>query len=88
MYVCTYMYGYFAGWQQFRSIDYAALFPTMQQPAFVFDGRNILDHAALRAIGFQVYVWGRLLICVSCAGIYLSAALMCLCVYIHEATRL
>ena len=46
-------------WKQFRALDYAALFATMQRPAFVFDGRNILDHAALRKIGFQVYCVGK-----------------------------
>ena len=29
------------------------------KPAFIFDGRNILDHDALRAIGFIVYALGK-----------------------------
>ena len=31
----------------------------MSKPAFVFDGRNILPHAALREIGFEVYAIGK-----------------------------
>jgi UDPglucose 6-dehydrogenase len=30
----------------------------MVKPSFVFDGRNIVDHAALRKIGFSVYSIG------------------------------
>ena len=29
------------------------------KPAFVFDGRNILNHAELRSIGFIVYAIGK-----------------------------
>jgi UDPglucose 6-dehydrogenase len=31
----------------------------MAKPAFVFDGRNILDHQRLYGIGFNVYAIGR-----------------------------
>ena len=31
----------------------------MAKPAFVFDGRNIMDHEKLRAIGFEVYAIGK-----------------------------
>jgi len=31
----------------------------MEKPAFVFDGRLILDHQYLREIGFIVYALGR-----------------------------
>lgn len=46
-------------WDEFSAIDFEAAFATMRKPAFVFDGRNVLDHAKLRAIGFQVYVIGK-----------------------------
>jgi len=46
-------------WDEFASIDFEAAFAAMRKPAFVFDGRNVLDHAKLRAIGFQVYVIGK-----------------------------
>lgn len=31
----------------------------MLKPSFVFDGRNILDHDALRKIGFEVCAIGK-----------------------------
>lgn len=46
-------------WDEFRDIDFAAAYEAMRKPAFVFDGRNILDHDALRAIGFDVYAIGK-----------------------------
>jgi len=46
-------------WEEFKDIDFAALYETMEKPAFVFDGRNILDHDELRAIGFEVYAIGK-----------------------------
>ena len=32
---------------------------SMIQPAFIFDGRNILDHKALHDLGFNVYAIGK-----------------------------
>ena len=46
-------------WKEFRDLDYARLFEAMEKPAFVFDGRNLLDAAALFEIGFNVYPLGR-----------------------------
>lgn len=46
-------------WDEFKTYDYEELFSVMQKPAFIFDGRNILDHSKLREIGFEVYVIGR-----------------------------
>jgi UDPglucose 6-dehydrogenase len=46
-------------WPQFVELDYQAIYETMTQPAFVFDGRNILDHAKLHEIGFNVYAIGK-----------------------------
>ena len=31
----------------------------MAKPAFVFDGRNLLEHEKLREIGFEVYAIGK-----------------------------
>lgn len=36
-----------------------AVYDSMSKPAFVFDGRNILPHAELRRIGFEVYAIGK-----------------------------
>lgn len=46
-------------WDEFREVDYADLYSRMRKPAFLFDGRNILDHAALQKIGFVVYAIGK-----------------------------
>ena len=46
-------------WPQFAELDYAAIYGTMVHPAFVFDGRNILDHQRLHEIGFNVYAVGK-----------------------------
>jgi UDPglucose 6-dehydrogenase len=46
-------------WDEFRELDYQRIFDSMAKPAFVFDGRNILNHSALRDIGFEVYAIGQ-----------------------------
>jgi UDPglucose 6-dehydrogenase len=46
-------------WKEFRDIDWRAVYDTMKKPAFVFDGRMILDGDALRQIGFNVMTIGR-----------------------------
>ena len=46
-------------WDEFKTYDYERLFASMKKPAFIFDGRNVLDHARLRQIGFEVYAIGK-----------------------------
>jgi UDPglucose 6-dehydrogenase len=46
-------------WTEFRDLDYKRIFSSMQKPAFVFDGRNLLDHSQLHEIGFNVYPLGK-----------------------------
>ncbi len=46
-------------WDAYRLLDYRRMFDAMEKPAFVFDGRNILDHEALHAIGFNVFPVGK-----------------------------
>src|SRR5258705_3261278 len=46
-------------WDDYRTLDYRSIFDSMEKPAFVFDGRNILDHKALHAIGFNVFPIGK-----------------------------
>ncbi|MBN2068249.1 MAG: UDP-glucose 6-dehydrogenase [Opitutales bacterium] len=47
-------------WDEFKmeSLDYASLLDSMQKPAFIFDGRNIVDRKALRQMGFEAYSVG------------------------------
>lgn len=46
-------------WDEFKTLDYQRIFDSMQKPAFVFDGRNILNLDKLRKIGFIVYSIGK-----------------------------
>ncbi|HJO92100.1 MAG TPA: nucleotide sugar dehydrogenase [Victivallales bacterium] len=46
-------------WNDFKDYDYEKLYKSMEKPAFVFDGRNILDHKKLFEIGFNVYPLGQ-----------------------------
>jgi UDPglucose 6-dehydrogenase len=46
-------------WDEFVEYDWKKIYDNMMKPAFVFDGRNILDHKKLREIGFVVYAIGK-----------------------------
>ncbi|HUI92639.1 MAG TPA: nucleotide sugar dehydrogenase [Chitinivibrionales bacterium] len=46
-------------WQEYRLLDYKKIFSLMEKPAFIFDGRNILDHQKLFDIGFNVFPIGK-----------------------------
>ena len=46
-------------WDEFKKLDFKKIFAAMQKPAFVFDGRNILDLAKLTAIGFRAHGIGK-----------------------------
>ncbi len=46
-------------WDVFKTLDYQRIFDSMQKPAFIFDGRNIVDTDALQKIGFQVWAVGK-----------------------------
>jgi UDPglucose 6-dehydrogenase len=46
-------------WKQYKELDYARILKSMHKPAFIFDGRNILDHKALFDLGFNVVPIGK-----------------------------
>ncbi len=46
-------------WDIYKELDYEKIYKTMNKPAFIFDGRNILDHKKLFDIGFNVYPIGK-----------------------------
>jgi UDPglucose 6-dehydrogenase len=46
-------------WDVYRTLDYGRIFEAMVKPAFLFDGRNILDHRALHDLGFNVFPIGK-----------------------------
>ncbi len=46
-------------WDEFKDYDWQKIYDNMKKPAFVFDGRNILNATKLRNIGFKVYQIGK-----------------------------
>jgi len=46
-------------WVNFAELDYQRIYESMAHPAFIFDGRNILDHQTLFEMGFNVYPIGK-----------------------------
>jgi len=46
-------------WADYTTLDYKRIYNNMVKPAFIFDGRNCLDHKALFEIGFNVYPIGK-----------------------------
>jgi len=46
-------------WDEFRDADFSKILANMFKPAFLFDGRNILEHESLRKLGFDVYAIGK-----------------------------
>ncbi len=47
-------------WDLYRHLDYQKIYGAMVKPAFLFDGRNIVDHEKLFEIGFNVYAIGKM----------------------------
>ncbi len=46
-------------WDEFKTLDYQKIYRAMPQPAFLFDGRNIVDRQALSEVGFEVHAIGK-----------------------------
>ncbi|XP_048243568.1 UDP-glucose 6-dehydrogenase-like isoform X1 [Haliotis rufescens] len=46
-------------WDEFKHLDYQQIYKKMLKPAFVFDGRMIVNHQALIDIGFHVETIGK-----------------------------
>jgi UDPglucose 6-dehydrogenase len=46
-------------WDLYKELDYKKIYKGMEKPAFIFDGRNIIDHQKLFEIGFNVYPLGK-----------------------------
>ena len=40
-------------WEEFKKLDWKRIYKGMQKPAFIFDGRNILNREKLEKIGFN-----------------------------------
>jgi len=46
-------------WDEFKGYDWQRIYDNMKKPAFLFDGRNIVDAVRLREIGFKVFRIGK-----------------------------
>ena len=46
-------------WDEFKTLDYKKIYDGMMKPAFLFDGRNIVNLDELKAIGFRVSGIGK-----------------------------
>ncbi|WP_242131034.1 UDP-glucose 6-dehydrogenase [Aestuariivivens marinum] len=46
-------------WDEFTTYDWQKIYENMYKPAFVFDGRGILDRGSLEKIGFVCYTIGK-----------------------------
>ncbi|KRT85095.1 hypothetical protein AMK59_2746 [Oryctes borbonicus] len=46
-------------WDEFIGLDYHRIYKEMMKPAYIFDGRKILDHERLVDIGFHVQTIGK-----------------------------
>ena len=46
-------------WDLFKDLDYEKIYQGMRKPAFIYDGRNILDLESLKSIGFKAIGIGQ-----------------------------
>lgn len=46
-------------WDEFKTLDWKKVYDQMLKPAFVFDGRRILDDSKMTDIGFKLYKIGQ-----------------------------
>mmetsp|Transcript_105613 Transcript_105613/g.286691 ORF Transcript_105613/g.286691 Transcript_105613/m.286691 type:complete len:493 (+) Transcript_105613:84-1562(+) len=46
-------------WDEFKTYKYDVFYSKMMKPAFLFDGRNLLDHVGLQKVGFEVHAIGK-----------------------------
>jgi UDPglucose 6-dehydrogenase len=47
-------------WDEFKELDMERVYASMHRPAFIFDGRNILDGKQLTQLGFEIQSIGRI----------------------------
>jgi UDPglucose 6-dehydrogenase len=46
-------------WDEFKTYDWTRIYDQMKKPAFVFDGRALLDRESLSKLGLKLYTIGR-----------------------------
>ena len=45
-------------WDEFKQLDWKKIYDCMLKPAFLFDGRRLLERKTKEEIGFQFYAIG------------------------------
>jgi len=46
-------------WDEFKEVNFKKVYEEMFKPAFLFDGRNVIDAVAVRELGFDFYAIGK-----------------------------
>ena len=46
-------------WDEFKNYDWDKIYSQIKKPAFIYDGRNILDMKKINKIGFNYIGIGR-----------------------------
>lgn len=46
-------------WELYKGLHYEKIYDSMNKPAYIFDGRNFLDHKRLYEMGFNVFPIGK-----------------------------
>ncbi|KAK3856661.1 hypothetical protein Pcinc_037034 [Petrolisthes cinctipes] len=46
-------------WDEFKTYDYKKMLSVMKKPAFLFDGRKIIDHQAVMNLGYHTETIGK-----------------------------
>lgn len=46
-------------WDEFKTYDWTKIYSEMKKPAFIFDGRNLLNKSEMNEIGFEYYSIGQ-----------------------------
>jgi UDPglucose 6-dehydrogenase len=46
-------------WEEFKDLDFQKIYQSMEKPAYIFDGRNLLDLKELEGIGFRAFGIGQ-----------------------------
>lgn len=46
-------------WEEFKDLDFQKIYQSMEKPAYIFDGRNLLNLKELEEIGFRAFGIGQ-----------------------------
>jgi UDPglucose 6-dehydrogenase len=45
-------------WDEFKGYHWEKIYESMKKPAFIFDGRKILNKDEMKTIGFEIFSLG------------------------------